>query len=81
MLETLRFGDGDQCVCFRMVHTLSDGRTPVLLSFCRTILFVVLPTLVIPRSLETDGVRLSLTVGEAPSILMNLSYFFRFRKM
>lgn len=64
-----------------MVHTLSDGRTPVILSFCRTILFVILPTLVIPRSLETDGVRLSLTVGEEPSILMNLSYFFRLRKM
>lgn len=40
-----------------------------------------LPAVVIPRSLEMDGVRLSLTVGEAPSILMNLSYFFRFRKM
>lgn len=50
-------------------------------SFCRTILFMILPALVIPRSLEMDGVRLSLTVGEAPSILMNLSYFFRFRKM
>ena len=64
-----------------MVHTLSDGRTSFILSFCRTILFMVLPALVIPRSLEMDGVRLSLTVGEAPSILMNLSYFFRFRKM
>lgn len=42
---------------------------------------MVLPALVIPRSLEMDGVRLSLTVGEEPSILMNLSYFFRLRKM
>lgn len=42
---------------------------------------MVLPALVIPQSLEMDGVRLSLTVGEEPSILMNLSYFFRFRKM
>ena len=42
---------------------------------------MVLPALVIPRSLEMDGVRLSLTVGEEPSILMNLSYFFQFRKM
>lgn len=57
------FDDGDQCVYFRMVHTLSDGRTSFILSFCRTILFMVLPALVIPRSLEMDGVRLSLTVG------------------
>lgn len=28
---------------------------------------MVLPALVIPRSLEMDGVRLSLTVGEAPT--------------
>lgn len=42
---------------------------------------MVLPALVIPRSLEMDSVRLSLTVGEAPSILTNLSYFFRLRKM
>lgn len=26
------FDDGDQCVYFRMVHTLSDGRTSVILS-------------------------------------------------
>jgi len=65
---------------------LPDGSHPkrwsdFLYSFCRTILFMFLPAVVIPRSLEMDGVRLSLTVGEAPSILMNLSYFFRFRKM
>lgn len=57
------FDDGDQCVYFRMVHTLSDGRTSFILSFCRTILFMVLSAQVIPRSLEMDGVRLSLTVG------------------
>lgn len=60
---------------------LNDGKTSAILSFCRTILFMVGPVLVLPRLLGLDGVWLSLGVGEGLSILMTLYYFVKFRFM
>lgn len=60
---------------------LNDGKTSAILSFCRTILFMVVPVLVLPRMLGIDGVWLSLGVGEGLSILMTLYYFVKFRAM
>ena len=60
---------------------LNDGRTSAILSFCRTIVFMVLPVLVLPRLWGMDGVWLSLAAGEILSIAMSLYYFRRFRPL
>lgn len=60
---------------------LNDGKTSAILSFCRTILFMVVPVLTLPRLLGVDGVWLSLSVGEGLSLLMTIYYFVKFRKM
>ena len=58
---------------------LNDGKTSAVLSFCRTILFMVIPVLVLPRFFEMDGVWMSLAAGEILSIVMSVSYFIKYR--
>ena len=60
---------------------LNDGRTSAILSFCRTMIFLVLPALVLPRIWGIDGVWLSLTVGEIFSLMMGIYYFRKFRSV
>lgn len=60
---------------------LNDGKTSAILSFCRTIVFMVLPVLVLPRIFEMDSVWLSITVGEVLSLTMSIYYFAKFRDM
>lgn len=60
---------------------LNDGKTSASLSFCRTIAFMVLPVLVLPRLFEIDGVWLSLAAGEVLSIVMSVYYFVKYRAM
>lgn len=60
---------------------LNDGKTSAKLSFCRTVIFMVIPVLILPRLLEMDGVWLSITAGEAFSILMTIYYFRKFREL
>lgn len=58
---------------------LNDGKTSAILSFCRTILFMMVPVLTLPRLLGVDGVWLSLSVGEGLSLLMTIYYFVKYR--
>ena len=60
---------------------LNDGKTSAILSFCRTIIFMVLPVLVLPHIFEMEGVWLSITVGEVLSLVMSIYYFVKFRDM
>ena len=60
---------------------LNDGRTSAILSFCRTMIFLVLPALVLPRLFGIDGVWLSLTAGEIFSLIMGIYYFRKFRSV
>ena len=60
---------------------LNDGKTSAVLSFCRTVLFMLVPVLVLPRLFGVDGVWLSLSVGEGLSLLMTLYYFVEYRKV
>ena len=60
---------------------LNDGKTSAILSFCRTIIFMVIPVLVLPRIFEMDGVWLSITVGEVLSLAMSIYYFIKFKDM
>ena len=58
---------------------LNDGKTSAILSFCRTIVFLVLPVLILPHFFGTDGVWLSMSVGEGMSLLMTLYYFRKYK--
>ncbi len=60
---------------------LNDGKTSAILSFCRTIIFMVIPVLVLPRIFEMDGVWLSITVGEVLRLGMSIYYFIKFKDM
>ena len=58
---------------------LNDGKTSAILSFCRTIIFIVIPVLVLPQIFEMDGVWLSISAGEMLSLAMSSYFFIRFR--
>ena len=58
---------------------LNDGKTSAILSFCRTIIFMVIPVLVLPQIFEMDGVWLSISAGEMLSLAMSIYFFIRFR--
>ena len=59
---------------------LNDGKTSAILSFCRTIIFMVIPVLVLPQIFEMDGVWLSISAGELLSLVMSIYYFVKFRE-
>lgn len=56
---------------------LNDGKTSAILSFCRTIVFLVLPVLILPRFFKLDGVWLSMAAGETMSLVMTVYYFLK----
>lgn len=60
---------------------LNDGKTSAIISFCRTVIFMVIPVLILPRIFEMDGVWMSITVGEALSIFMVIYYFIKYREI
>ncbi len=60
---------------------LNDGRTSAILSFTRTIVFMVVPVLILPRLLGINGVWLSMAAGEGLSLTMSVYYFKKFRDM
>lgn len=60
---------------------LNDGKTSAILSFCRTIIFMVIPVLILPQILGMNGVWMSITVGEMLSIFMSIYYFRKYRSI
>lgn len=52
-----------------------------ILSFCRTMVFMVIPVLVLPRFFEMDGVWMALAAGEILSVAMSIFYFIKYRAM
>lgn len=60
---------------------LNDGKTSAILSFCRTILFMVVPVLILPRLFDMDGVWMSITAGKVLSIGMGIYYFVKYREI
>ena len=60
---------------------LNDGKTSAILSFCRTVIFMVIPVLILPQILEMDGVWLYITAGEMLSIIMTIYYFVKYKGM
>lgn len=55
-------------------------KTSAIISFCRTVIFMVIPVLILPRILKMDGVWMSIMVGEALSIFMVIFYFIKYRE-
>ncbi len=60
---------------------LNDGKTSAILSFCRTIIFMIVPVLILPGIFGMDGVWMSITAGEVLSILMSIFYFRKYRNV
>lgn len=60
---------------------LNDGKTSAILSFCRTIIFMVIPVLVLPQIFEMDGVWLSISAGEMLSLAISSYFFIKYRDM
>ncbi len=58
-----------------------DGKTSAVLSFCRTVIFMVIPVLVLPNLFGMNGVWISITVGEVLSLAMSIFYFIKYRNM
>ena len=56
------------------------NRIDSILSFCRTIIFMVLPVLVLPQIFKIDGEWLSISAGEMLSLAMSIYYFVKFQK-
>ena len=63
------------------VTALNDGKTSAILSFCRTVIFMIAPVLILPGIFGMDGVWMSITAGEVLSILMSIFYFRKYRNM
>ena len=58
---------------------LNDGKTSAILSFCRTVVFLVVPVFVLPVFFELDGVWAAIPVGEVLALIMSVYYFMRLR--
>ncbi|WP_216563523.1 hypothetical protein [Eubacterium sp. MSJ-13] len=54
---------------------LNDGRTSAILSFCRAVVFFVIPVLILPNFIGLDGVWASIPVGEFMALVMGVYYF------
>ncbi len=58
---------------------LNDGKTSAILSLFRTLIFLILPLLILPRLWRVDGVWISMPVAEVLSILLSVFCFRRMR--
>lgn len=58
---------------------LNDGKTSAILSLFRTLIFLILPLLILPRLWCVDDVRISMPVAEVLSILLSVFCFRRMR--
>lgn len=61
--------------------SLNDGRTSALLAFMRTLVFLMLPLLVLPLVFGTDGVWLSIPAAEILGFLMAVICFRRMKSV
>lgn len=58
---------------------LNDGKTSAILSLFRTLIFLMIPLLILPGPLCVDGVWLSMPAAEVLSILLSVYYFRHFK--
>lgn len=53
----------------------NDGKTPAILALFRTLIFLIIPLLILPSLLGIDGVWLALPTAEVFSAIMSVYYF------
>lgn len=58
-----------------MFTALNDGKTSAILSLLRTLVFLIVPLLILPRFWGVDGVWLSLPAAEVLAIAVSIYYF------
>ena len=58
---------------------LNDGKTSAILSLFRTLIFLMIPLLILPRLFGTDGVWISIPTAEVLSIFLSVYYFKRMK--
>ena len=58
-----------------MFTAFNDGKTSAVLALFRTLIFLIIPLLVLPSLLGTDGVWLALPTAEVFSAMMSVYYF------
>ena len=58
---------------------LNDGKTSAILSLFRTLIFLIIPLLVLPKLWGVDGVWISMPAAEVLSILLSVFYFRRLK--
>ena len=58
-----------------MFTALNNGIVSAILSFFRTLVFIVISALLLPAVIGIDGVWLSIPVAEVLGVLMTIYYF------
>lgn len=58
---------------------LNDGKTSAVLSLFRTLIFLIIPLLVLPELLGVDGVWISMPAAEVLSLLLSVFFFNRYK--
>ena len=54
---------------------LNDGKTSAVLSLFRTLVFLIIPLIILPKLCGVDGVWVSMPAAEVLSILLSVFYF------
>lgn len=57
---------------------LNDGKTSAILTVCRTLVFLIMPLLILPQFFELNGVWMSLPVAEVLSLILSIWYLKHF---
>ena len=56
---------------------LNDGKTSAILAECRTLVFLIIPLLILPQFFEVNGVWMSLPAAEVLSLILTVCVFKR----
>lgn len=59
---------------------LNDGRTSALLSLMRTLVFLIIPLLILPAVIGINGVWISIPLAEVFSIALSVLCFRKYRR-
>ena len=62
-----------------MYTAFNDGKTSGILSFFRTLVFLSIATVVLPRILYMDGIWIATPIAELAAILMSVYYFIKLK--
>ncbi len=64
---------------FGFFTALNDGKNSAILSLFRTLVFLIIPMLILPGIFDVDGVWLSMPAAEVLSILLSVFCFKKYK--